>query len=881
MHLMKRFLPLLMLCWATVAVGQTRYTLEGSVRADDGQPLPGATLLVEGTTLGAATGLDGNFRFTVAGPRTVTIIASFVGFASERQTLTLASEETVTLSFTLRPDALGFEDVIVTGVANAGSKLESSVSVTSLQPAGIQQAVPRSTAEIFRAIPGIRSEASGGDGNTNITVRGVPISAGGSKYLQLQEDGLPILLFGDIAFATADIFLRADGSLGRLEAIRGGSASTLASNSPAGIINFISQTGTTAGGTVAMTSGLDYRSQRLDFGFGSPLDEHTSFFVGGFFRSGEGPRETGYVAERGGQIKANLTRRFDSGYARLHLKMLDDRTPAYMPQPMQVTGTNADPSWASAPGMSATRQVPHSVYLLHNFGIGAEGQRRRVSVADGMHPQSNAIGAEFAFDLGDGWTVESRTRYAQNRGRFVAPFPATVGSTSAMLTEIGNATGRNLAGATLSVAHTGQPFTGANATIIHLFDTELENFDNLFSDTRLTYTLLPASGREVNLTAGVFRGMQRIKMSWLWNSFLMDVNGSNAALLDITTAAGERITQSGLFAYGVPVWGNCCQVGFDATYDVTAPYVNLGFRVNEGLTVEASARLDFGVVSGSGAGTAVGPLDVNNDGVISPVEQAVATIDNAQRNPVDYTYDYLSFSVGANQMVGARSAVFGRFSRGASAKADRAIFPSGRYVAPISFGPKDVIDQAELGWKQQFRNGGLFLTGFYAATTEEGGFEATTQRIVKNDYRAFGVEVEGTYDFREASIRGAITYTSAEITSGSNEGNTPRRQPALMYNLLPSYKVGAHEVGLSLIGQTKAYAQDNNQLVMPGYLLVNGFVNLSVSPALTLSLGGNNLLDAIGITESEEGAIVDGTTNWVRARSVTGRSVSATLRYTF
>jgi outer membrane receptor protein involved in Fe transport len=91
--------------------------------------------------------------------------------------------------------------------------------------------------------------SSGGEGNANIAVRGVPISSGGSKYLQLQEDGLPVLLFGDIAFATADIFTRFDRNVAKVEAIRGGSASILSSNSPGGIINFISKTGKVEGGS--------------------------------------------------------------------------------------------------------------------------------------------------------------------------------------------------------------------------------------------------------------------------------------------------------------------------------------------------------------------------------------------------------------------------------------------------------------------------------------------------------------------------------------------------------------------------------------------------------------------------------------------------------
>jgi outer membrane receptor protein involved in Fe transport len=102
---------------------------------------------------------------------------------------------------------------------------------------------------------------------------------------------LPVLQFGDIAFATADIFLRADLSISKIEAIRGGSASTMASNSPAGIINFISKTGATEGGMISTTTGIDFNHFRTDFSYGSPLGNGLSFHAGGFqTRLGEGPR---------------------------------------------------------------------------------------------------------------------------------------------------------------------------------------------------------------------------------------------------------------------------------------------------------------------------------------------------------------------------------------------------------------------------------------------------------------------------------------------------------------------------------------------------------------------------------------------------------------
>ena len=91
------------------------------------------------------------------------------------------------------------EEVIVTGVFKPTSKLESTGSVTALTAEDVFQAAPRSTAEVFRSLPGIHAEASSGDANSNIKVRGMPISAGGSRYVSIQEDGFPMLLpFGMI-----------------------------------------------------------------------------------------------------------------------------------------------------------------------------------------------------------------------------------------------------------------------------------------------------------------------------------------------------------------------------------------------------------------------------------------------------------------------------------------------------------------------------------------------------------------------------------------------------------------------------------------------------------------------------------------------------------
>ncbi|MFY8142620.1 MAG: TonB-dependent receptor plug domain-containing protein, partial [Caulobacter sp.] len=150
-------------------------------------------------------------------------------------------------------DVLELDSVVITASRDGATKMNSSISVSALSADQILAQAPRSTAEIFRGLPGVRSEATGGDGNANIAVRGLPVASGGAKFLQLQEDGLPVMEFGDIAFGNADIFLRADQNVSRIESVRGGSSSTFASNSPGGVINFISKTGDVEGGEIALT----------------------------------------------------------------------------------------------------------------------------------------------------------------------------------------------------------------------------------------------------------------------------------------------------------------------------------------------------------------------------------------------------------------------------------------------------------------------------------------------------------------------------------------------------------------------------------------------------------------------------------------------------
>jgi outer membrane receptor protein involved in Fe transport len=86
-------------------------------------------------------------------------------------------------------------------------------------------------------------------------------------------------------------------------------------------------------------------------------------------------------------------------------------------------------------------------------------------------------------------------------------------------------------------------------------------------------------------------------------------------------------------------------------------------------------------------------------------------------------------------------------------------------------------------------------------------------------------------------------------------------------------------LGASLIGTTASYAQDSNQLKLPAFTQVNAFLSVRPLERVQVSVNANNLFNTAGFTEAEEGAIP--ANGFVRARSINGRTISASLKLDF
>ena len=788
------------------------------------------------------------------------------------------------------PPAIDASEIVVTAVARGQNVLDSSVSVSSLNSEAIVDLAPRSSAELIRQIPGIRSESSGGEGNANIAVRGLPVASGGAKFLQLQEDGLPILEFGDITFGNADIFLRTDYSVARVEAVRGGSASTFASNSPGGVVNFISKTGTREGGSLGLTAGLDYREFRADFDYGGSIDADTTFHIGGFSHIGDGPRDVGYDGARGGQIKANITRNFANGYVRVYGKYLNDHSVAYLPNPVLVSGSDADPTYTNVANFSINSDSLHSPNFRPITTLDQANQVETYNINEGMHPKVLAGGLEAQFDIG-AFTVTNRFRYADISGAFVSPFPGSVTGAQAAANAIGGP-GSSLFYA--SGPQAGQivanPATlGGNGLVANIvtFNTRLNSLDNLTNDLRAT-TEFDFGGGSASLTGGFYYSQQDIDTAWLWTSHLMSVEGNgDAVLLDVRNAAGVPQTQNGTVGYSAAFFGNCCRRSYDLEYTTKAPFAALGLEFG-GLSLDGSVRWDFSEAKGRTFGD--GPVttrDINGNGTINRAETLVSVLPTTGAALVDYDTDYVSYSVGANYLVTDSFSVFGRYSRGGRANADRILFNANN-VDPATGELRnsdvavDFVKQAEIGVK--YRAGGLsFYATAFDARTEEENFEATTQTVFSRAYKARGVELEGSYRMGPFSLSGGATYTDAEIDrdniSPANVGNMPRRQADWIYQATAAYDSELFGLGVNAVGTSDSYAQDSNQLVLPGFTAVNAFVNLRPADGITLSLNANNVFDTKGFTEAEEGSIP--ANGIVRARSINGRTLSASVRFDF
>jgi TonB-linked SusC/RagA family outer membrane protein len=115
------------------AVGQATGRVEGDVTsAEDDQPLPGVNVVLQGTSQGTATGVNGAFTIENVEPGEYTLAVSFVGYKDQSREIEVASGETIEVNFTLQSSVGDLDEMIVVGYTEKSRReLTSSVETVS------------------------------------------------------------------------------------------------------------------------------------------------------------------------------------------------------------------------------------------------------------------------------------------------------------------------------------------------------------------------------------------------------------------------------------------------------------------------------------------------------------------------------------------------------------------------------------------------------------------------------------------------------------------------------------------------------------------------------------------------------------------------------
>ncbi len=156
--------------------------------ADDGVPLPGASVLVAGTSNGTTTDFDGNYTLDNV-PSNATLVFSYIGF--------LTSEEPVngrsTINMALQADAQLLDEVVITGyTAERKVDLTGAVTVVDMAPVEGQALSSGSTVQALQGrVPGLFIEKSGDPtGRSNrILIRGATTLGDNNPLFVI--DGVP------------------------------------------------------------------------------------------------------------------------------------------------------------------------------------------------------------------------------------------------------------------------------------------------------------------------------------------------------------------------------------------------------------------------------------------------------------------------------------------------------------------------------------------------------------------------------------------------------------------------------------------------------------------------------------------------------------------
>ena len=168
---------LLLFCQLIVSLTLAQVHISGKITGTGNQPLTGISVTVKNTNFGSATDGSGNYTINAPlKPGSYSLEFSGVGFKTVSQNLTVGSAENYTVSVTLAEDALGLDEVVVTGTSEGTTRKQIGSYISTIKADQLNKGA---TGNVLAALQGKTAGAqiiqNSGDpaGGISVRLRGV------------------------------------------------------------------------------------------------------------------------------------------------------------------------------------------------------------------------------------------------------------------------------------------------------------------------------------------------------------------------------------------------------------------------------------------------------------------------------------------------------------------------------------------------------------------------------------------------------------------------------------------------------------------------------------------------------------------------------------
>ena len=747
------------------------------------------------------------------------------------------------------------DDIVVTGRAGTSHqrKVETSYAISTISDQDLRIRAPIGVAEALKQVPGFYSAPTSGEVAGGVRVRGIP--SDGYQTVALLEDGIPIQGDPGLGWLNGDQSLRIDQSVERIEVVRGGPSAIFYSNAPGAAINFITRKGGDTLEALARYEAASYNSHRVDGWIGGPIGATGwHFFAGGYYRASDGPHNSGYTQDRGGQFRVNLSKEFERGGISFGVKRIDERV-GY---------------WGGGIYQANVDGTPSNVVGLDNKVdnvVGPDTRYFNFLTPNGTVKFDNGIGSSVKltqlsfqahYDITDSFKVEENVRYRTSwtQRNSITPY-SVAASASALLT---STFGKPPTGTSYALIYrdSGAAFNLANQNgnglaLIDLARTHTVPLDEFITDTRLVGKV-DFLGTH-NLAFGVYYAREQEDYNALSAAVLTDVK-PHAEVLDayLVDAKGNKlfkISDNGVIQYGAE-YANA-----SGSSDNIAAYASDEWQLTPKFRLEGGVRYEQIKTRGQVEGT----KKVNLGQSPTSADDSVG-VGTGVFTPFSRKYDHVGWTAAANYQVRPFFGVFARYTDTFRLPAVSS-FITNANAAPVV----QTLNMLEGGVKYSRGKIDLYATAFrtvynsYAISDYQKLANGLLSPVtVYGDTKTTGTEIEGTWrptdwfdlhaswtwqdnrfsKFVYTNSAGVLTDYSHHRVNGVPD-NTFRITPGLtLFDRKVRLQSDVNYVGA-------LYTDVANQIRLPSYWSVDFDAQFQITPKLQFGLIVANVTNAFGL----------------------------------